>query len=70
MVKTVTTFGKPEVSLVAVSHRRHGYFVAHLAGNAVPTLNGKPVDANGVPLEHNDVLDLDGTAMQFLLKVD
>ncbi|MBC7600147.1 MAG: FHA domain-containing protein [Polaromonas sp.] len=70
LVKAVTTFGKPEASVVAVSHRRHGYFVAHMAGNALPTLNGKPVDASGMPLEHNDVLELNGTAMQFLLKVD
>ncbi|MDP1743115.1 FHA domain-containing protein [Polaromonas sp.] len=70
VVKAVTTFGKPEESLVAVSHRRHGYFVAHMTGSTVPTLNGKPVSADGTPLEHNDVLELGGTAMQFLLKAD
>lgn len=68
VVKAVTTFGKPEDGLVAVSHRRHGYFVAHMAGSTVPTLNGKPVSADGIPLEHNDVLELGGTALQFLLK--
>ena len=41
-----------------------------MAGNTVPTLNGKPVSADGMPLEHNDVLELGGTAMQFLLKED
>ncbi len=68
VVKAVTTFGKPKVSVIAVSHRRYGYYVAHMAGDIQPTLNGDPVGADGVPLVHNDVLELAGTRMQFLLK--
>ena len=68
VVKAVTTFGKPDISLVAVSHRRYGYYVAHMTGSIVPSLNGKPVGAEGMILAHNDVLELAGTAMQFLLK--
>ena len=68
MVKAVTTFGKPDVSLVAVSHRRYGYYVARMAGDVAPTLNGLSIGADAVPLAHNDVLELAGTSMQFLLK--
>jgi len=68
VVKAVTTFGQPDVSVVAVSHRRYGYYVAHLTGTIAPTLNGKPVGAEALPLVHNDVLELAGTSMQFLLK--
>lgn len=68
VVKAVTTFGKPDVSVVAVSHRRYGYHVAHMAGDVLPTLNGVPLGADGMSLVHNDVLDLAGTRMQFLLK--
>jgi FHA domain len=68
VVKAVTTFGKPDVSVVAVSHRRYGYHVAHMAGDILPTLNGVPLGADGMSLVHNDVLDLAGTRMQFLLK--
>ncbi|MEO8020352.1 FHA domain-containing protein [Polaromonas sp.] len=68
VVKAVTTFGKPDVSLVAVSHRRYGYYVAHMAGKVQPTLNGLSIGAEAVPLAHNDVLELAGTSMQFLLK--
>lgn len=68
VVKAVTTFGKPDVSVVAVSHRRYGFYVAHLAGEVQPTLNGQPIGADAVPLAHNDVLELAGTSMQFLLK--
>ncbi len=67
VVKAVTTFGKPGVSVVAVSHRRTGYFVAHMDGNMPCTLNGKPISADAMPLAHDDVLDLAGTKMQFQL---
>ncbi|GAB3479505.1 FHA domain-containing protein [Polaromonas eurypsychrophila] len=68
VVKTVTTFGQPDVSVVAVSHRRYGFYVAHMTGAVQPTLNGLPVGAEAVPLAHNDVLELAGTSMQFLLR--
>jgi hypothetical protein len=68
VVKAVTTFGKPDACLVAVSHRRYGYYVAHMTGDVRPTLNGLTVGADAVPLAHNDVLELAGTSMQFLLK--
>ena len=68
VVKAVTTFGQPDVSVVAVSHRRYGFYVAHMTGTVQPTLNGFPVGAEAVPLVHNDVLELAGTSMQFLLK--
>ena len=67
VVKAVNAFGNPDSCLVSVSHRRFGFHVAHIKGHVPPTLNGKVVDAEGVPLAHNDVLELDGTAMQFLL---
>ncbi|MEP6790633.1 MAG: FHA domain-containing protein [Ramlibacter sp.] len=67
VVKAVTTFGKPGVAVVAVSHRRTGYFVAHLDGTSRPTLNGEPVGADPVMLSNHDVLDLAGTRMLFML---
>lgn len=68
VVKAVTTFGKPGVSVVAVSHRRDGYYVAHLDGKTPPTLNGKAIGETAVMLRNNDVLELTGTRMLFLLK--
>ena len=67
VVKAVSTFGKPGVAVIAVSHRRAGYFAAHLAGDQVPQLNGWPLGPDPVPLSHEDVLDLAGTKMQFVL---
>ena len=67
VVKAVTTFGKPAVSVVAVSHRRTGFFVAHLDGATVPSLNGRPLGADPVLLSNQDVLELAGTRMLFQL---
>lgn len=68
LVKAVTTFGQPGVAVVAVSHRRDGYYVAHMGGNTAPTLNGKPMGAEALALAHHDVLNLAGNEMEFLLK--
>ena len=67
VVKAVSTFGKPGVAVIAVSHRRTGYFCAHLEGSQTPQLNGRPLGADPVLLAHDDVLDLAGTKMQFML---
>ncbi|MBI2768651.1 MAG: FHA domain-containing protein [Burkholderiales bacterium] len=68
VVKAVTTFGKPGVAVVAVSHRRTGYFVAHLDGATRPTLNGDPLGDDPLMLSNHDVLDLAGTKMLFMLR--
>ncbi|MDB5872031.1 MAG: hypothetical protein JWQ07_1473 [Ramlibacter sp.] len=68
VVKAVTTFGKPGVSVVAVSHRRDGYYVAHLDGTARPTLNGDALGERPVMLSSHDVLELAGTRMLFQLQ--
>ena len=70
VVKAVTTFGKPGVSVVAVSHRRDGYYVALLDGDVLPTLNGDVIGLQGVQLSNHDVLELAGTRMLFQLKAE
>jgi hypothetical protein len=68
LVKAVTTFGKPGVSVVSVAHRRTGYFVTHLGGSTTPLLNGHPLPPDPVLLTDSDVLDLAGTRMRFQLR--
>ena len=68
VVKTVTTFGKPGVALVAISHRRNGYYVALMDGQVVPTLNGLAITAEPQLLSNLDVLELAGSKLLFLLK--
>jgi hypothetical protein len=50
-----------------VSHRRTGFFVAHLDGDVVPTLNGQALKPDPVLLSDGDVLELAGTRMEFRL---
>ena len=69
VVKAVSTFGKPGVSVIAVSHRRTGYFAAALAGDEVPLLNGKPLGPDPVLLSNEDVIEIAGTKMQFVLQL-
>ncbi len=68
VVKAVTTFGKPSVAVVAVSHRRTGYYVAFLDGVTRPTVNGDALGDDPVMLSNHDVLELAGTRMLFQLK--
>ncbi|MRD48208.1 FHA domain-containing protein [Caenimonas koreensis] len=68
VVKAVTTFGKPGVSVVAVSHRRDGYYVAWLDGTSRPTLNGDTIGEDPVMLSNHDVLELAGNRMLFRME--
>lgn len=67
VVKAVTTYGNPGVAVVAVSHRRDGYYVAYVEGSSQPTLNGAPIGVDPVQLVDSDVLELAGTRMLFRL---
>ncbi len=68
LVKAVTTFGKPDVAVVSVSHRRTGYFITRLAGVEPPLLNGSPVGDEPLLLSSHDVLELGATKMLFRLQ--
>jgi hypothetical protein len=68
VVKAVTTFGKPGVSVVSVAHRRGGFYVTHLGGHTLPLLNGLPMDRDSVMLSDQDILELAGTRMRFELR--
>jgi pSer/pThr/pTyr-binding forkhead associated (FHA) protein len=68
VVKAVTTFGKPGSCVVSVSHRREGFFVAHLDGDDAPKLNGDRLTASPVMLSSHDVVEISGTRMLFQLK--
>jgi pSer/pThr/pTyr-binding forkhead associated (FHA) protein len=68
VVKAVTTFGKPGTCVVSVSHRREGYFVAHLDGRTAPTLNGERIGADPVLLSNHDVVEIAGTRILFQLE--
>ena len=66
VVKAVTTFGQPGVSVISISHRRDGYYVTAIEGKTAVSLNGKELGKDAEILADNDVLNLAGTKMQFM----
>lgn len=68
VVKAVTTFGKPGVAIVALSHRRNGYYVAVMEGGDAPMLNGRSIGPEPTLLNEGDEIELAGTRMRFKLK--
>lgn len=65
LTKTVTTMGKPGISVAAIQRHDHGYTLSLVEGHTAPLLNGQPVGKEPVPLQNNDVIALAGTEMQF-----
>mgnify|MGYP000373744492 CR=1 FL=1 len=66
LTKVVTTIGKPAVAVAAITKRHQGYVVHHVEGGGNPTLNGRAITSDPVPLRNGDVIELAGTQMQFV----
>jgi FHA domain len=66
--KAVSTFGKPGVALVAIAHRRQGYYISCMEAMQTPKLNGMAITDEPVLLTDHDVIELAGSALEFLLK--
>jgi hypothetical protein len=68
LTKTLTTLGKPGLQVAVIAKRPHGYFITHVEGRQFPVVNGKPLDAQAVPLSDHDVIEIAGIKMEFFLK--
>ena len=66
LTKVVTTVGKPGVQVASITRRPTGYVFAHVEGATRPTVNGKVLVGETVPLRNGDVIELAGTQMQFV----
>lgn len=66
LTKEVTTFGKPGVTVAAITRRDGNYHVHHVEGTQVPLLNGNAVGQAPVLLRPGDQIALSGTVLQFL----
>jgi len=67
LTKAVTTVGKPGLAVAAITRRSAGYRVTLLpaAAQALHS-NTQPLEAEAVPLQHGDVIELAGARIQFL----
>jgi pSer/pThr/pTyr-binding forkhead associated (FHA) protein len=68
LAKPVTTLGSPGVLVVVISRQADGYYIEHVQGDGVGTVNGEPIGRVPRLLRDGDVLDLTGTGMRFSLK--
>lgn len=66
--KAVSTFGQPGVAVVAIAHRRQGYYISCMEATQTPKLNGMAISDEPVLMNDHDVIELAGSALEFLLK--
>jgi hypothetical protein len=71
LTKALTTLGRPGDQVAAITRRADGYYIVHVGGQGCgvkrPVVNGKEIDVQAVKLAANDVIELAGTKMNFLL---
>ena len=69
--KALTTLGRPGVQVAAITRRADGYYIVHVGGAGGgakrPVINGAEIDVQARKLANNDVIELAGTQMTFLI---
>jgi pSer/pThr/pTyr-binding forkhead associated (FHA) protein len=71
LTKILTTLGKPGVQVAAITRRPTGYFLLHVdggAGQGRPRVNDKEIGVQAHPLHNNDVLEVAGVKMKFVME--
>ncbi len=71
LTKALTTLGRPGVQVAAITRRADGYYIVHVGGTGGgskrPIVNGAEIDVQARKLSNNDVIELAGTKMTFLI---
>jgi pSer/pThr/pTyr-binding forkhead associated (FHA) protein len=65
LTKALTTIGKPGVQVAVVQRQGAQYYLTHVEGPVMPTVNGKPIGHAPYLLGEGDQLELSGTQMLF-----
>ena len=66
--KALTRLGHEGAGVVVIARRKDGYYVSALQGHSGLAVNKQPLGDNTVLLQHNDVIEVDKTPMQFFLE--
>lgn len=70
LTKSLTTLGKPNEAVAAISRKPKGYFIIGVEGAGEPgrmSVNGEALGTEAVPLADNDIIEIAGVKMQFNL---
>ncbi len=62
--KSLITIGRPGDKVAVITRRPQGFFLLHLGGDSLPSINGKRVERGGVELHHGDTIDVGETRVQ------
>lgn len=68
LAQVLHTFGTPGKQVAVINSRPHGYFITHVEGDKPARLNGKSIGLEPRPLAPNDVIEVGGEKLLFLLK--
>jgi pSer/pThr/pTyr-binding forkhead associated (FHA) protein len=66
LTQALTTIGRPDIHVAALTHNERGYAVTHVQGSAIPVVNGKPIGAATQALSDGDLIDIAGTKILFI----
>ena len=70
LTKALTTLGRPNVQVAAITRRAEGYFIVHVESGEdedYPRVNGMSIGPQARKLQDNDVIQLAGVKMGFFI---
>jgi len=69
LTKPMTTLGRPGIQVSAITRREHGYSIVRVEGkdDQFPLINGKATGKGLHPLNDNDIIEVAGIKMEFVL---
>jgi hypothetical protein len=65
LTKAETTIGRPGIQVASIVKAGTSFRLKPLEGAAPPSVNGKPVERDGVNLAPSDVIEIAGTRLEF-----
>lgn len=68
LTKPITSIGKKNVQVAMITRRPNGYFLNHVQGDKYPIVNGATLNEKPCPLSTDDVIELAGVRMAFLVR--
>ncbi|PKM12301.1 MAG: forkhead-associated protein [Gammaproteobacteria bacterium HGW-Gammaproteobacteria-3] len=65
MKKALTRLGRNGGGIVVIARRKDGYFISTLENNPSITVNNNPLGEKTLKLNHDDIIAIDNTSLQF-----
>jgi len=66
ITETLTTIGRPDIHMAAMTRNEKGHCLMHIYGDVLPAINGKLTGPEMQVLKNGDLIDLAGTKLLFM----